>query len=303
MPEIPDLEAIRTFLNPRLPGLTVTTVEVRYPWTIRSTDGLDSVVGHQLTEVTRLGKYLEFHIDDGRLLVVNPMLTGRFHWAEPGDRKRPGTCVLLALDDGHELRYSDARRMGRWYITTPETIASDVPQIGELGPDALRIEEEDFLTRLKRHRGQAKNTLTNQRFIAGIGNAYSDEILHRARLSPFKRTAGLADDEVERLLSATVATLTEWRDRLIAEVGEGFPDKVTAFRPGMAVHGRYGEPCPVCGRPVQRILYAENEANYCAECQTGGKVLADRVLSRLLKDDWPRTLEELEERRPGPPPP
>ena len=161
----------------------------------------------------------------------------------------------------------------------------------------LATDAATFTAALRAHSHTLKRALTDPRIFSGIGNAYSDEILHRARLSPFKRTTGIDDAEARQLFEATREVLTEWRDRLIAGLGDGFPDKVTAFRPGMAVHGRFGEPCPVCGQPVQRILYADNEANYCVECQTGGKLLADRVLSRLLKDDWPRTLEELEERR------
>jgi formamidopyrimidine-DNA glycosylase len=267
MPEIPDLEAIRTFLTPRLRDLTVTVVDVRYPWTIRSTDGLDSLVGRQIREVGRLGKYLEFHLDDGRLLVVNPMLTGRFHWAEPKDRKRPGTCVLLAFDDGHELRYSDARRMGRWYITTPEAIGTDVPQIGELGPDALAIDEDEFLARLKRHRGQAKNVLTNQRFIAGIGNAYSDEILWEARLHPHRKRSTMDDDDIHRLYEAIHSILDRSCaivDEIVQNEGLG---KKAEWREHLSIHRKAGEPCPHCGTPIKGQTRGGSETNYCVQCQ------------------------------------
>ncbi|MEZ4501851.1 MAG: DNA-formamidopyrimidine glycosylase family protein [Dehalococcoidia bacterium] len=267
MPEIPDLEAIRNFLTPRLRESTVASVDVRYPWTIRSTDGLDSIVGHRITEVTRIGKFLEFHLDDGRLLIVNAMLTGRFHWAEATDRKRPGTCVVIALEDGHELRYSDARRMGRWYITTPKDIATDVPQIGELGPDALRVEEDEFLARLKRHRGQAKNTLTNQRFIAGIGNAYSDEILWEAGVHPHRRIATL-DDDGRRELYRGMRAVFDWAMPILeAEVKDGLYQRNEEWRDHLRVHRKAGEPCPRCGNEVKGQTRSGSETNYCLHCQ------------------------------------
>ncbi|MCC6236327.1 MAG: hypothetical protein IT299_01985, partial [Dehalococcoidia bacterium] len=194
MPEIPDLEAIRGFLEPRLAGNPIARTEVRYPWLIRSEDKLDSLVGRVLGPIRRHGKFLLFAVDDGRELVVNPMLTGRFHWAAAGERKRPGTCVLFAFEDGHELRYSDARRMGRWYLLPADQLAL-IPQWASLGPDALAITEEEFLAGLKRHRGQVKNVLTNQEFMAGIGNAYSDEILWEARVHPHRRVATLDEEQ------------------------------------------------------------------------------------------------------------
>jgi formamidopyrimidine-DNA glycosylase len=225
------------------------------------------VVGHRFAEVGRLGKYLEFHLEDGRLLVVNPMLTGRFHWADAKDRKRPGTCVLLAFDDGHELRYSDARRMGRWYITTPDALASDVPQIGELGPDALAITEDEFLTRLKRHRGQAKNTLTNQRFIAGIGNAYSDEILWEAGVHPHRRIATL-DDEGRVGLYRAMRAVFEWAIPILEhEVSEGLYQRNEEWRDHLRVHRQAGEPCPRCGHDVKGQTQSARETDYCLHCQ------------------------------------
>jgi formamidopyrimidine-DNA glycosylase len=194
MPEIPDLEAIRGFLAPRLAGNPVTTVEAEQPWLVRTgAAGLETLAGHAFVDVRRLGKFLLLTTDDGRVLVVNPMLTGRFHWALPQDKRTPAPAIVLAFEDGHELRYADERRMGRFYLVPIDDLDA-VPQLGELGPDALAIEEGEFVQRLSRRRGQLKNTLTNQQFIAGIGNAYSDEILWEAGFHPHRRGATLDDD-------------------------------------------------------------------------------------------------------------
>jgi formamidopyrimidine-DNA glycosylase len=253
----------------------------------------------RFTRTWRRGKHLVFDLElarggELRHLVVNPMLGGRFQLAAP-DTKEPATRVFsLRLDGGDELRYLDFRDMGRIYWTADP--AADVLAWPEMGPEADAIAGEGldaFRKRLRRYRDELKDLLRNQAFLAGIGNAYSDEILHRARLSPVQMSTNLSDEEIATLFDATREVMAEWIDRLRAEGGGKFPEKVTAFRPEMAVHGKYNEPCPVCGSKVQRIVYAENETNYCARCQTGGKLLADRALSRLLHGDWPKSIDDL----------
>ena len=265
MPEIPDLEAIRGFLEQEMTGRPLQAVELRYPWLVRSEDGLDSLVGHSFGSVSRYGKFLLFAIDDGRVMVVNSMLTGRFHWAEAGDRRRPGTCILLDFGE-QQLRYSDARRMGRWYIVDGDALDA-VPQFGELGPDALEIDEESFLAHLKRHRGQVKNVLTNQKFLAGIGNAYSDEILWEARLHPHRRVATMDDDQRRALFHAMRATF-QWAQPLIeAEVAGGLYQRNEEWRAHLRVHRQAGEPCPRCGAIVKGQTRSGRETNYCLQCQ------------------------------------
>ena len=266
MPEIPDLEALRTFLTERLAGRTVEDVEVRFPWLVRSVDGLERLVGRRFDSVRRRGKFLIFETDDGRLLVVNPMLTGRFTWAEPAERRRPGTCVTLAFSGGNELRYSDARRMGRWYIVAAGDLDS-VPQFAELGPDALEIDEETFVARLASRRGQIKNTLTNQKFIAGIGNAYADEILWEAGLHPHRRGSTMDDDDRRRLYRAMRSTF-EWAIPLLEEqVRERLYQRNDEWREHLRVHRQEGEPCPRCGDQVKGQTRSGRETNYCLKCQ------------------------------------
>ncbi len=266
MPEIPDLEAIRGFLAPRLQGNPVVRTDVRYPWLIRSEDKLETLVGHVLGPVRRHGKFLLVAVDDGRELVVNPMLTGRFHWATASDRKRPGTCVLFAFEDGHELRYSDARRMGRWYLVGASQLDL-IPQWSSLGPDALAMTEDEFLAGLKRHRGQAKNVLTNQEFIAGIGNAYSDEILWEARVHPHRRVATL-DEEQRRGLYRAMHAVFDWaRPILEAEVAEGLYQRNEEWRDHLRVHRKADEPCPRCGAPIKAQVQSSRETDYCLTCQ------------------------------------
>jgi formamidopyrimidine-DNA glycosylase len=223
------------------------------------------------------------------------MIAGRFRWKLAG-APIPGKVGLAAFDfDNGTLLLTEAgskRRASLYFVRGDAALAEHDPG----GIEPLEVSREDFARALRAENHTVKRSLTDPHLFSGIGNAYSDEILHAARMSPMKLTAQMTDAEIERLHGAVVDTLTSWRDRLVAEAGDTFPEKVTAFREGMAVHGRYGKPCPVCGSPVQRIRYASNEANYCAPCQTGGKLLADRSLSRLLKDDWPRSLEELEQR-------
>jgi formamidopyrimidine-DNA glycosylase len=267
MPEIPDLEAIRGFLEPRLSGLAIERVEVRYPWLVRSTEKLDSLEGHTLGPVRRVGKFMLFAVDDGRELVVNPMLTGRFHWAEAKERKRPGTCVLFAFGDGHELRYSDQRRMGRWYLLPADRVALDVPQWAELGPDAMAITEDEFLAGLKKHRGQAKNVLTNQQFMAGIGNAYSDEILWEARVHPHRRVATLDEAQRRDLYRAMRATFDWAMPILREEVAERLYQSNEEWRDHLRVHRKGEQPCPRCGSTIKSQVQSGRETNYCLTCQ------------------------------------
>ncbi|MFN8640061.1 MAG: DNA-formamidopyrimidine glycosylase family protein [Dehalococcoidia bacterium] len=266
MPEIPDLEAIRGFLEPRLAGHLVTRTEVRYPWLIRSEDKMESLEGHALGPIGRYGKFLLFTVDDGRRLVVNPMLTGRFHWAVAGERKRPGTCVVLGFDDGNELRYSDARRMGRWYLVPADGLDL-IPQWASLGPDALAITEDEFLAGLKKHRGQAKNVLTNQEFMAGIGNAYSDEILWEARIHPHRRVATL-DEEQRRGLFLAMHAVFDWaRPILEAEVRDGLYQRNEEWRDHLRVHRKAEQACPRCGSTIRSQVQSSRETDYCLTCQ------------------------------------
>jgi formamidopyrimidine-DNA glycosylase len=272
-------------------------VRVASPFVLRSVDPpLSELVGREVCGVRRLGKRVVLALEGEFFLVVHLMITGRLRW-RPRRAKLPRRRGLAAFDfpTGTLLftEESPKKRASLHAVRAEAGLAEHDPG----GLEVFEADAEQFRAALVDENHTLKRALTDPRLFSGIGNAYSDEILHRARLSPVRLTQKLGADEIERLHVATLATLRDWTERLRAEVGEGFPEKVTAFRPGMAVHGRYREPCPDCGAPVQRIVYAENEANYCADCQTGGKLLADRALSRLLKKDWPRTPEELEERR------
>jgi formamidopyrimidine-DNA glycosylase len=267
VPEIPDLEAIRHYLMPRLEGLTVTRTEAPIPWLVRTgADGLATLVGHGFGEIHRRGKFLLFFLDDARLLVVNPMLTGRFHWVEASAKQAPRTGVVIAFDDGHDLRYSDQRRMGRFYLVDREHLDA-IPQWSKLGPDAMEISEDDFVTRLRRHAGQIKHTLTNQEFMAGVGNAYSDEILWEAGLHPHRRRATMSEDDLRRLYRAMRSTL-EWSIGVVDETvqGEGLGKK-EEWRQHLRVHRRAGEPCPRCGEPIKGQVRSGSETNYCVKCQ------------------------------------
>lgn len=322
VPELPDLAILADALDHALAGRPMIGAKVQQTLVLRGTPAeLAAFDGQVLNSVRRRGKFLVFDFGRDRI-VFNPMLTGRLglalagakpwpQWAAAFEfgpaiaaRKRrkgawPGDADWLPRRDlGVELRYRDATRMGKIYLA-PAGVGRPIAGWDEQGPDAddPSLTLEEWRARIGRYTGELKNLLRNQAFVAGIGNAYSDEILHRARLSPLKQTAGLTDVEIDRLRDASLAVLGEWTERLRAEARDAFPEKVTAFRPQMAVHGRYGNPCPVCGTAIQRISYAQNEADYCPRCQTEGRILADRALSRLLKADWPRTIEELEERR------
>ena len=266
MPEIPDLEAIRGFLGEHLEGRVIEQVEVDVPWLIRNAEGLDSLVGRRFAGVRRLGKFLIFESDDDRLLVVNPMLTGRFTWARSSERRRSGTCLALSFAGGHQLRYSDVRRMGRWYLVGAHELES-VPQIAELGPDALEVDEESFVALLGRRRGQLKNTLTNQRFIAGVGNAYADEILWEAGMHPHRRGSTLHDEDRRRLYRALRSTFERALPILEAEVRDGLHQRSEEWRAHLQVHRREGESCPRCGEPIRGQTHSGRETNYCLRCQ------------------------------------
>ncbi|MGE0228377.1 MAG: Fpg/Nei family DNA glycosylase [Dehalococcoidia bacterium] len=267
MPEIPDLEAIRGFIEPRLRGNPVAGVELTVPWLVRTgSEGVQALVGHEFVTVRRYGKFLLFATDDDQLLVVNPMLTGRFQWADAAEKKRAGTCLTLRFEDGHQLRYADARRMGRWYLVPVDGLMA-VPQFEELGPDALEVDEETFLRRIRRHAGQIKSVLTNQKFIAGIGNAYSDEILWEAKLHPHRRRSTMDEDDLRGLYHALRSTLEWARPILEAEVAEGLFQSNEEWRAHLRVHRKGGEPCPRCGNEVRSQVRGGSETNYCLHCQ------------------------------------
>ncbi|MDH3745056.1 MAG: formamidopyrimidine-DNA glycosylase [Acidobacteriota bacterium] len=297
MPELPDIEVYLAALRPRVVGGTCERIRVVKPFLLRSVDPpLEAAAGKRVAEIRRLGKRIVFCLEGDVLLVLHLMIAGRLQWKERG-AKPPGRRGLAAFDfSTGTLLLTEAgskRRASLYVVRGEDGLTAHDPG----GHEVLAGNLGSFLATLVRENHTLKRALTDPRIFSGIGNAYSDEILHRARLSPFRRTRNLQEHEIESLYQATREVLEDWTEQLLAEVGNDFPKKVTAFREGMAVHGRYGKPCPVCGAPIQRILYAESEANYCAGCQTGGRLLADRVLSKLLKKDWPQTLAELEEKR------
>jgi len=299
VPELPDILLYLRAREPRIVGRRVSGVRLANPFLLRSVDPpLSAVEGRQVVGLRRLGKRVVVEADGQLFLVFHLMIAGRFRWKPPG-ATIPGKVGLLALDFENGtliLTEAGSKRQASLYVVQGEAA------LAQHEPGGLEVMNADltaFEQTLRRGNHTLKRALTDPHLFSGIGNAYSDEILHAARLSPFKQTGGMADDEIRRLYEATRLTLSQWIERLQREAGAEFPEKVTAFRKGMAVHGRYRQPCPDCGAPVQRVVYAANEANYCANCQTGGRLLADRSLSRLLRDDWPRTLEELERRKGG----
>jgi formamidopyrimidine-DNA glycosylase len=297
VPELPDIALYLHALEPRVLQRRVVGVRLSSPFLLRTVEPpLSSVAGRTITGLHRLGKRIVFEAEDGLFLVFHLMIAGRFRWRPPG-APIPAKVGLMAIDFEHgTLLLTEAgskRRASLHVVSSREALASLDPG----GIDVLSADLPAFQRALQKDNHTLKRSLTDPRVFSGIGNAYSDEILYAARLSPFKQTQSLSDEEVDRLYGATRRTLTEWIERLQTEAQNDFPEKVTAFREGMAVHGRYGRPCPQCGAAVQRVVYADNEANYCANCQTAGRLLADRSLSRLLRHDWPRTLEELEQHK------
>jgi formamidopyrimidine-DNA glycosylase len=299
LPELPDITVYLEALEQRVLGHKLERIQIAGPSLLRTaTPPVESVQGHTVTALRRLGKRIVFGFDDDVWLVFHLMIAGRLHWKK--DRVTPdGRRILAALDfDSGTLTLTEAgaRKRASLHAVRGE---AELAKLDPGGIDVFASSLDQFNTVLTASNHTLKRALTDPRSFSGIGNAYSDEILFHAQLSPVMLTQRMSKDEISRLLEATRQTLNLWVDKLRTEAGGKFPEKVTAFREGMAVHGRYGEPCPRCGSKIQRIRYASNETNYCVRCQTGGKLLADRSLSRLLREDWPRSLEELEELRPG----
>jgi formamidopyrimidine-DNA glycosylase len=295
MPELPDVIAYLDALERFVVGHHLERVTLRSPFVLRSVDPpIDSVNGQIVRGVRRVGKRLVLVFDSDLFLVIHLMIAGRLRWRAPGQKPGLGPkLILAAFEFAHgTLFFTEASSKKRASIQLVRGEAA-LAALDPGGLEPLDTTLDRFREALTRESHTLKRSLTDPHLFSGIGNAYSDEILHAARLSPLKLTRSLKDDEIERLYGAIRATLRLWIDRLREESKERFPEKVTAFRDEMAVHGRFKQPCPVCGSPVQRIAYADNECNYCARCQTGGRLLADRSLSRLLKGDWPRSIDEL----------
>jgi formamidopyrimidine-DNA glycosylase len=300
LPELPDVVVYLEALERRVVGRRLERIVLRSPFVLRSVEPpLDAVFGRIVSGARRIGKriVLEFGGDERPVplyLVIHLMIAGRLRWREKGAKLGIGSKLILAtFEFAHgQLVFTEAGSKKRASMQLVRTV-DELKALDPGGLEPLDASREAFKARLVEENHTVKRSLTDPHIFSGIGNAYSDEILHAARLSPLKQTRSLSDDEISRLHEATRATLTTWVERLRRQAGDGFPEKVTAFHGEMAVHGRFKEPCPVCGSPVQRIVYAENECNYCATCQTGGRLLADRSLSRLLKDDWPRRLQEI----------
>lgn len=297
MPELPDVELYVEALRRRVVGQPLQHVRVANPFLVRSFDPpLTDVDGLRVESVRRVGKRIAFDLESDLHIVVHLMIAGRFRW-RPLGTKIPGKIGLAAFDfPSGTLLLTEASTQRRASLHVVRGEAA-VRELDPGGIEPLTTDHDGFEAALRRESHTLKRALTDPHLFSGIGNAYSDEILWRARLSPVRMTGAVTGEEIGRLYEATRATLADWVERLTRETGDAFPEEVTAFRQGMAVHGRYGQPCPACGSPVQRIVYARNEANYCAHCQTGGKLLADRALSRLMRGDWPKTLEELEQRK------
>ncbi len=295
MPELPDLSAYVHALRARVVGHAIAGVRIASPFLLRSVDPpLEAFHGRQVEDVRLLGKRLVFACSGAHALVLHLMIAGRLQW-KPPQAKVPGKVGLAAIDFAHgTLVVTEAgskRRASLHAVRGDDALAALDPG----GIDVLGASREAFAAVLTSERHTLKRALTDPRLFSGIGNAYSDEILHAARLSPMRQTHQLDEEEIARLHEATQSTLRSWIAHFVARTGDGFPEKVTAFAEGMAAHGRFGQPCPRCGTPIQRLAYAQNEANYCPTCQTGGRLLADRALSRLLREDWPRSLDDLED--------
>jgi formamidopyrimidine-DNA glycosylase len=299
MPELPDVELYLHALRPRVVGRTLLGVRIASPFVLRTVDpSLDQVAGKRVLDLRRLGKRIVLDLQGEIYVVIHLMIAGRFRW-KPAGQKIPGRLGLAAFDfDNGTLLLIEASKKKRAAVHLcrgQDALRGHDPG----GIEPLEIDYTEFRDALLERNHTVKRALTDPRIFSGIGNAYSDEILHRAKLSPLIWTKRMTEEQLRRLHDATREVLSEWLARLIEQHGDAFPEKVTAFRPEMAAHGKYGEPCPACGDPIQRIVFTDRETNYCPTCQTGGKLLADRALSRLLKGDWPRSLEELESLRRG----
>jgi formamidopyrimidine-DNA glycosylase len=293
MPELPDVTIYIEALERRIAGQTLQRMRLANPFVLRTVEpSIADVSGKKVTGIRRAGKRIVIALESDLFIVIHLMIAGRFRWLAP-NAKIPGKLGLAAFDfENGTLLLTEAGSKRRASIHLARGEAAVLAH----DPGGIEVFETslaEFKAALTRERHTLKRTLTDPHVFSGIGNAYSDEILHRARLSPVQLTTNLDDEEIARLYDATRTTLADWIERLRRETGEGFPEKVTAFREEMAVHGKYGKPCPDCGAPVQHIVYADNETNYCARCQTGGRLLADRALSRLLHEDWPRSIDEL----------
>jgi formamidopyrimidine-DNA glycosylase len=293
MPELPDITVYIEALRERILGARLESTRITHPFLLRTFDPpLSSLYGRRVVDLRRVGKRVAIGFEGDRWLMLHLMIAGRLHWFAAGATRTGRAALAYFMFDTGILTLTEAgskRRASLWVFGSSQ-------QLSEQDPGGLEILEapyEAFRNRLLAENHTLKRSLTDPQTFSGIGNAYSDEILHRARLSPITLTQKLDEPAVRRLYDATREVLPEWIERLRADAGKNFPEQVSAFRPEMAVHGRFGQPCPICGAPVQRIRYADNETNYCPKCQTGGRILADRSLSRLLKDDWPRTIDEL----------
>jgi len=290
MPELPDLAVYLESLQSRIAGRTLLAIRLANPFLLRTAvPPIAAAEGRKVLGLRRLGKRIVVELESELFLVLHLMIAGRLQWLE-GNAKARNTLARFEFDNG-TLAFTEAgtRRRASLHLVQGEAA---LKAMDPGGLEVSEMSEETFRTQMQKENHTLKRALTDPRLFAGIGNAYSDEILHRARLSPVALTSQLKDEEAHRLYLASLAILKEWTEKLREQAKGAVPAKVTAFREGMAVHGRYGQPCPVCGAPVQRIVYAENETNYCARCQTGGRILADRALSRLLKKSWPRSLDE-----------
>ena len=294
MPELPDVELYLAALRPRILRHRIDAVRIASPFFVRTFEPpAEGLAGHEVVDLRRMGKRVVWALDGGLFAVFHLMIAGRFRWRARG-AAIPGKVGLAAFDfpEGSLLVTEAGSKRQASLPLVRGTDALEALDPGGIELDALTA--RGFAERLRKENHTLKRALTDPRLFSGIGNAYSDEILHAAMLSPMKLTQSLTDAEAQALFAHATRVLRQWTSRLIAETGPAFPEKVTAFREGMAAHGRFGQPCPRCGTPIQRIVYARNEANYCPACQTGGRLLADRALSRLLRDDWPKTLEDLE---------
>jgi formamidopyrimidine-DNA glycosylase len=297
MPEYPDIIVYMERLRPRIEGQILDRLRLASPFLLRTVEPpIAEAEGKRVLGLRRLGKRIILCLEMDLFLVLHLMIAGRLHWKEPGS-KLPGRIGLAAFDFSTgtlTLTEAGTKKRASLHLVRGE---GGLASLNPGGLEVLEADLETFQQELVKENHTLKRALTDPQLFSGIGNAYSDEILHRSQLSPLALTQRLKEEEVSRLFDAIKKTLLDWADRIRQEAGEGFPEKVTAFRPGMAVHGRHGLPCPICGTAIQRIVYAENETNYCPRCQTNGKLLADRSLSRLLKNDWPGTIEEWEEGR------
>ena len=293
MPELPDITVYIEALQARVLGKSMTGVRIVNPFVLRSVEPpIQKLVGVPITGFRRMGKRIVMEFEDELFMVIHLMIAGRLRWrAAGGEVVRPAPMARFEFPDG-VLVLTEAGKKRRASIHLVEG-EENLEQFNRGGLEVLTASRTDFADRLRSENHTVKRSLTDPRLFSGIGNAYSDEILHRAKLSPLLLTSKMSDEQVTQLFGAVREVLNEWTDKLRADAAGEFPEKVTAFREGMAVHGRFGKPCPVCGAPVQRIRYADNETNYCARCQTGGRLLADRAMSRLLKQDWPRSLDEM----------